>query len=119
MADFLRRWPASREAVDNMSTLTFAALDRTMITVQDLVREGRLEGRLEGQREGQLKTLADYVQLEWGTAAASAFRARLADTDAELPTLADLQERRQRREPPLPTDTRDNHRSAEKPPGNR
>ena len=118
MADFLRRWPASREAVDNMSTLTFAALDRTMITVQDLVREGRLEGRLEGQREGQLKTLADYVQLEWGTAAASAFRARLADTDAELPTLADLQERRQRREPPLPTDIRDNHRSAAKPPGN-
>ncbi len=44
--------------------------------------------------------LTDYVQLEWGVTVAAAFRARLTDADAELPTLADLQKRRQRRDPP-------------------
>ena len=68
MADFLRSWPDSRAAIDNMSTLTFAELESAMVTVQDLVQESR--------REGQLATLADYVQLQWGTAAASTFRAQ-------------------------------------------
>ncbi len=73
-----------------------------MVTVQDLLQESRQKGRQEGQRLGQLQTLADYVQLQWGPAAASTFRTRLADPAVALPTLVDLQARRQRQEPPLP-----------------
>jgi len=97
MKDFLESWPASREALDKISTLTFAQLERTMITVQELVQEARQEGRLA--------TLTDYVQLYWDDATAAAFRMRLADTAPDrLPTLAGLQGRWQGQEPPLPPD---------------
>ncbi len=114
MADLLRSWPASREALDNMSTLTFAQLERTMITVQELIQEGRQEGR----QEGQLATLTDYVRLYWGDTAAESFRTRLADTTLDqLPTLAELQGRWQRQEPPLPRENGALDCNAENPRG--
>ena len=114
MADLLRSWPASREALDNISTLTFAQLERTMTTVQELMQEVRQEGR----QEGQLATLTDYVALYWGDAAAAAFRTRLADTTLDqLPTLAELQGRWQRQEPPLPQENGAVHRNSDNPPG--
>ncbi len=112
MADLLRSWPASQEALDNISTLTFAQLERTMITVQELIEEGR--------QEGQLATLTDYVALYWGDVAATAFRAQLADTTPDqLPTLAELQGRWQRQEPPLPQENGAIHRNSDNPPGHR
>ncbi len=133
MADFLRSWPDSRAAIDNISTLTFDRLENAMVTVQDLIqeerqegrqegqREGRQEGRQEGQREGQregrLATLADYVQLQWGTEAAAAFRAKLADPAVALPTLAGLQARLERQEPPLPGESTDSGCKTENSPG--
>ena len=114
MAEFLRSWPASREALDNISTLTFAKLERTMITVQELVQEGRLEGRLEGRQEGLLAVLTDYVRLYWGNAEAESFRMRLAEAAPDqLPTLAELQGRWQRQGPPLPPENGAIHRNTE------
>ncbi len=118
MKDFLRSWPASGAALDNISTLTFAQLEKTMTTVQDLVREVRQEGlqagHQEGLQEGLLTILTDYVRLGWDDAAAAAFRLRLADVPPEqMPSLADLQNRLQRREPPLPQANGVRQRSAE------
>ncbi len=106
MQNFLRSWPTSRRAIADISHLTFAALEQAMITVQDLVQEGIQEGRREGIQEGRLDTLTDYVRMEWGDEVATDFWNRLAAADVELPTLADLQGRRLRQEPPLPRDTR-------------
>ncbi len=87
-----------------------------MITVQELLEEGRQEGR----QEGQLATLTDYVALYWGDVAAAAFRAQLADTTLDqLPTLAELQGRWQRQEPPLPQENGAIHRNSDNPPGHR
>ncbi len=92
-----------------------------MITVQELVqevrREARQEGRREGRQEGRLAMLTDYVQLYWDDAAAAAFQMRLADTAPDrLPTLAELQGRWQRQEPPLPSVPWETGRSAGEPP---
>ena len=77
-----------------------------MITVQDLIQEGIQEGIQKGIQKGRLDTLTDYVRMEWGDEVATDFWNRLAAANVELPTLADLQGRRLRQEPPLPQDTR-------------
>ena len=126
MQNFLRSWPTSRKAIADISHLNFAALEQAMITVQDLVQEGIQEGIQEGVQKGiqegiqkgiqegiqegiqkgRLDTLTDYVRMEWGDEVATDFWNRLAAANVELPTLADLQGRLLRQEPPLPRDTR-------------
>ena len=114
MKDFLQSWPTSRETLDNISTLTFTQLERAMITVQDLVREVRQESEQKGLQQGQLTTLTDYVRLGWGDTAATTFRMQLADAPPEqLPSLAELQSRLQRKEPPLPQENGTNSHNAD------
>ena len=93
-----------------------------MTTVQELVQESRLEGYLEGYlegwQEGRLAALTDHVRLYWGNAEAESFRMRLAEaTLDQLPTMAELQGRWQRQDPPLPPENEAIHRNAEKLPG--
>jgi hypothetical protein len=55
------------------------------------IEEGRKEGRQEGRQEGEAAVLLRQIERKFGSGAAEAYRARIAEADAE--TLLDWSER--------------------------
>ena len=79
-----------------------------MVTLQDLVQEGRQEGRQESRQETTLELLTEYVALNWNSEDAADFRAQMTGEGAVFPTMRELAARHEQEEPPLPEARDDN-----------